>query len=148
MNHAVGDIIRYMLIGLGAGTEPEATTAPDSRTWPIYYPTEPERPDNCITVQTTQGVSTGRRMVDGKVTRQLGFQIRIRGRDDLVGYAKAKAILQLLEESVRLTEVAISGTSYTVQCVVGIGDIIPLGTEPNGSRSLFTINALAVVKQQ
>lgn len=149
MNHAAGDIIRYLLIQLNAGSRPSSVTSPDNRTWPIYYQIEPDRPDNCITVQTTQGVSTGRRMTDGKVTRNYGFQVRIRGTDEIVGYNKAKTILEIMEEQVRMNEVLIPDTSttYLVQGIVNIGDIIPIGTEQQSGRSLFTINALAVIKQ-
>lgn len=147
MDHAAGDIVRYLLINLGAGSLPESVTNPANRVWPIYYPTEQDSPDNCITIQTTQGISTGRRMNDGKVTRNYGFQVRVRGTDDIVGLAKASSILEIMEETVKMNEVAIDSATYLVQAIVNIGDIIPIGTEAQSGRTLFTINALAVIKQ-
>jgi len=140
--HSPADILRYSLIALGLGADPTAV----SPTWPIYVGAEPNVPDNVITLYDTEGRSDGRMNPTGERAEHHGIQVRVRAINHTTGYAKARAIAVALDESIVLTTVTISGTTYLIHAVSRTSDVIPLGKDVSTSkRSLFTINALAAL---
>ena len=140
--HSPADILRYALIELGVGTLPS-----DDDVWPICAINEPDLPDDCITVFDTLGLVDGRNMIDGSLAIHEGVQVHIRAADNLVGRAKAAAVLNALAESIRLTNVTIGDNIYVLFAVTRIGGILPLGTEDGTSRVIFTINAVVSLRQ-
>lgn len=142
MTDSPADVVRWILVALGVGTDPELGSA-----WPVYCSSEPDRPDNSITVYDTDGTDNGRTMVDGKLQRLFGFQVRVRSDSHGTGWTKADAIQTALAESVYQETVTVNGRSYLVHAVSRIGDVLPLGKEsPTSKRSLFTLNAGVTVR--
>lgn len=142
--HSPADVLRYLMIQLGLGTLPTNVLA-----WPIFAINEPSDPDNCITVYNTAGNDIGgRSMIDGEFHRDRGVQIRIRSTDSPTGWVKADTIKDTLSKSVYYAAVAIGTSSYLVQALNKIGDVIDLGNNaPSTKRNVLTINAMMSLKQ-
>ncbi len=138
MNHSPAEIVRQLLIDEGVGS--------DGGTWPVYSTNEPATPDNCITVYDTAGTSSGRAMIDGELLGYFGFQVRIRAKTHTIGWLKAYAV-QFALVGVYQKTVHIGSDTYFVHCIARIKDIMVLGKEPTGKRSLFTVNALVPINQ-
>lgn len=141
--HSPGDITRWLLIGLGLGADPEESTV-----WPIFATSEPDAPDNCLTLYDTTGSDDGSSMIDGELYTHHGVQVRIRAATHSGGgYAKASAIRHALAELVHDETVHVGATTYLVQCYARIGEVLTLGKDaPNSKRSLFTLNATVSLK--
>lgn len=140
--HSPAAIIRKLLIDLGLGAEPTPTAA-----WPVYDANEPTSPDNCITVYDTQGIGAGRSMIDGELLGFNGFQVRVRGVDHPTGWTKADAIQTTLAKQVLRKVVHVGASNYLVHAASRIGDVLALGKDPDSKRRIFTLNAIAAIKQ-
>lgn len=143
------EIVQWLLIKLGLATDPANTS---TQPWPAYSTGEPSSPDNCITVYDTTGQDFGRSQLDGEVLYHHGFQVRVRASEHPAGWIKANAIRIKLSGGVRQVVVSIppDGTksSYLVYNINRIGPVLTLGKEtPQSRRSLFTLNAMLVVRQ-
>ena len=139
LNHSPADIIRYLLIQMGAGVNPTVSTS----NWPIYVSSEPNLPDNCITIFDTLGEISNKNHLNGKVIEHNGFQIRVRAENHPTGYVKANSIAQLIDTELYRESVTIDSSDYCIHSVKRVSDIIPLGTDsPTSKRYLFTINFL------
>jgi hypothetical protein len=137
--HSPADVVRWMIVGLGLGTDPSAAAA-----WPVYAEGEPPAPDETITVYTTDGVDSPRTMSDGATNGTCGFQVRVRSVRHDSGFQKASEIANKLTdpEFVRNLTVTVGASDYLVYSVDYTGNVIPLGKEsPDSRRSLFTVNA-------
>ena len=135
-------IIRQLLVNLAVGTNYSL-----GGSWPVYDGSEPDTPDNCITVYGTDPEIQGHNLTDGEVTEQYGFQVRVRSVTNETGGSKAREIAQALDKSVNLTVVTISPSSYVVVAVTRGSGPIPLGKEPSTKRYLHTINCKASIRQ-
>lgn len=135
-------IIRQLLVDLAVGTNYSL-----GGSWPVYDGSEPDTPDNCITVYGTDPEIQGHNLTDGEVTEQYGFQVRIRSVTNETGGSKAREIAQALDKNVNLTAVTISPSSYVVVAVTRGSGPIPLGKEPSTKRYLHTINCKASIRQ-
>jgi hypothetical protein len=143
LTHSPADILAQVLVDIGQGSSPSNNPL---QAWPVYTTGEPNAPDNCITVKDTVGQDDGRTMPDGEPMFHPGFQIRLRATDEATGYAKANAIRTALSQILNRT-VTIGSNNYFVNCVVRIGQVLPLGKDtPHTKRSLFTLNAMLVVR--
>lgn len=140
--HSPAQIISQLLVELGLAAAPTATA-----TWPVYVSNEPTAPDNVVTVYDTQGKDGGRAMFTGELLGFSGFQIRIRAKDHPTGWVKADTIQTTLAQEVSLDTVHVEDTDYLVHAVSNIGDVLSLGKDPNSNRRLFTINAIAAIRQ-
>lgn|SRR3990167_993558 len=139
--HSPADVLRRVLITLGHGVNPPLTT------WPIYAAGEPNTPDNCITVYDTEGRNDGRSMIDGEQWEHYGVQVRIRSTTHKVGYAKAQAIAEALDQEIYDEVETIDTTTYLLHSVSRTSRVLALGKDtPNSKRTLFTINALVSLK--
>lgn len=137
------DVIQRLLIGLGLVSNP--TLGLD---WPAYVASEPDRPDDCVTVYDVQGRDFGSHQIDGFRVERRGFQVRVRARTHLTGYPKARQIAEALDTDV-LSETVVAGPGvvYCVHCCDRTSDVIPLGKDaPTTKRSLFTVNGLVTMK--
>lgn len=142
LDHSPADILRWALIDLGLGLEPPTNP------WPIYASSEPDVPDNCITVYDTIGIDDGRIMFDGNLQQHQGVQVRIRSKDHAVGWTKAAVIRSNLAREVYDASIIIDSASYLLHSVNRISNVIALGKEiPTSKRSIFVINAIVSVKQ-
>lgn len=145
MQHSPGNITRYAIIALGQGTLPVLPPG-TNLAWPVYCPTEPDRPDNCITVRTTAGRGSGRTSPDGESIGHYGVQIRVRSAEEDAGYLKTENIRLALETVHLNLTVTIGAVSYKLWCFANIGDVLPLGKAPESKRFLHTVNALLSVR--
>lgn len=145
LTHSQADIVRELLVD----ASPTVLTEPDDDlAWPGFAFNEPSNPDNCVTIYSTEGTSDGRSMIDGELQVHRGFQVRVRSKNPKTGYAKASSISQYMAKSVYQKTVVVDSSTYLVQAITKIGDILSLGTDaPKTKRSLFTINATISVKQ-
>jgi hypothetical protein len=139
LNHSPADIVCQLLISLGLVDDPLGTGTATG--WEGYVSNESSVPDNVVTVYDTQGKPDGRVMTSGEQQEHHGFQLRVRGADAQVGFAKARALAVALDQTVLRNSVTLGTSTYLVQAVSRTGEVIPLGTEPGTSRELFTINA-------
>lgn len=140
LTHSPAEIIRQLLIDLGVGTA--------SGSWPVKFATEPDNPDNVITVYNAAGRSSGRVQNGGERQEHHGFQVRVRSTSESVGYVKARVIAVALDENVLLTTVTVDSSTYRIQSISRTGDVISLGkNHPTTNLNLFTINALASLRQ-
>lgn len=138
LNHSPADVLRYLLVSLGYGTLPESDAA-----WPIYVYSEPDTPDNCITLYDTTGRTQGRTQIDGETQEHEGIQIRIRSMLRLTGFLKASEVILSLDTEVLRNSVTIDASSYLVQAVSRTGNPLHLGRDrPSSNRTLHTINVI------
>ena len=145
LNHSPADIMRYLLVNLDLGSDPDVGT--NLGDWPIYVSTEPSLPDDVITVFGTTAIHQGRLQVDGEVQERDGIQIRVRSVGYPIGYAKIKAIATALDEVLYMDGVLIDSDSYAVHSWVRTSGPLELGKQPETKRELFTLNGTIVVKQ-
>lgn len=146
LNHPVSDILRRLLVTLGAGTLPSA-----SGSWPIHLD-EPDTPDNVITVYGTVGRDDGRIQFSGERDQHRGFQVRVRAVSQIVGQAKAESVAKILDEDAYTDTVSITTdsvtSSYLVHSVSRTSEVIPIGKEtPASKRFIYTINAVAALSR-
>lgn len=122
-----------------------ATEGTDDEDWPVYATSEPEGPDDCVTVYDTQGRDDGRTMPDGVSHQHHGIQIRVRSRDHQTGYRRGMAIRRWVQR-VYDRQVTLDGATYVIECLTNVPDLINVGQDvPNGKRRVFTLNPMMVV---
>ena len=113
--------------------------------WPAYEQTEPDEPDNCITVNNTTPQLDGRSMLDGEQFQHYGFQIRVRGIDQPTAFQKIEQIRVDLNENLLDMQMTLSTAdnrqaTYDLNCVATL-QVISLGKNvPTTKRSLYTLN--------
>ena len=140
-------IVRQLLVDLGLGFNP---VGGDQATldWSCFYGQEPDRPDECITVFTTEGQDDGRSMMDGEIWHHYGIQIRLRARDERTGYAKLSGIRKTLSQGVYRRQVTVGPNVFQIQCGAKFSSVLPLGKDISTSkRQLFTLNLIAWIDQ-
>lgn len=145
MTHSFADVLQTYLVSVSLGTLGGA-----GGTWPIFLNGEPNEPDNCITIYDTDGRDYARLQPTGDQHGPAGIQVRVRAVNHRTGWTKADAIRSKLLASIRddanapyRRSVTVGSSSYVIECVVGVSDVLSLGKAPPNNRcSLFTINAL------
>jgi hypothetical protein len=146
LTHSPADILRKLLIDLGLGSQPSATTH-----WPVYVSQQPDDPDNLITLRDTTGIHDGRVHVGGEVQGRDGIQIIVRCNSFPVGWTKADTLCKTLDTDVYSATVTIDTTTYTVHSASRSGGMSPihLGKESTSSRrELFSINVTLSIREQ
>lgn len=143
LEHSPADILCQLLIDLGLGTEKS-----DGTDWPIVPNYEPDTPDNCITIYDTEGRIQGRLQYGGRNMDKHGIQLRFRSYSPKVGYAKANDVIVALDETIYQNLVTIDSNTYCVNTIDRIGNVISLGKEEDTKRSIYTVNALMIVKKK
>lgn len=145
-NHTPAEVVRRALTDNGVGSFP-APTMEECDPWPIYASGEPDKPDACITTYDTPGIDLGRVQIDGERVEALGIQIRIRAAQHSTGYRKAEEVRDVVDKEIYRTQVTIGSDVYLLVCINRETPIVMLGRERGSSRRLFTINALATIRQ-
>ncbi len=144
LQHRPADIIRYMMIGKGLGTDPPASGVYGA--WPIFCSSEPDAPDSVITTYDTTPQSDGRSMIDGEYYQHYGIQIRIRDLRSDSGWAKAAEIFRQFAENTYNVHLAIGSNTYKVCAMNSKGGIIQLAKEfPTDELNIFTINYISAL---
>jgi hypothetical protein len=140
--HAPCEIIAKLLIDLNLAN------IHTSDTWPVRSYSEPEEPDNHITVFDTTGVIQGTLQPSGELIEFVGCQIKIRSNGIPEGRIKADNIAIALDglalREVTLThKVTQQEITYVIPSVNRTGSIIPVGFDkPASKRFIHTINLL------
>ena len=149
--HTVADIIRWLLITIGQGTDPNDNDTPELRIWPVHAKSEPDSPDDCITVYSTSGTLDGQSPHDSSLWDRHGWQVRVRGRTHHSGYQKANNIRNTLA-AVYWQTITVQDpggtieTDYRVERVNIDGQVNDLNREqPTSGRYVFTINGVATI---
>lgn len=140
--HSPAEIVQQMMIDDAVGSDPEVEPVGD---WPVSSTTEPDEPDQSITVYDTTGLDDGRGQTDGGLWSHFGLQFRVRAsthRSD--GFPKVESIRQYLSGVLTRQVTMTDGTAtYVVNAITRIGQTIYLGTDPTSSkRKSFTVNAM------
>lgn len=142
MTHSPARVLSKLLVDLTVGTDPTANTD-----WPVYTDGEPPSPDNTITTFNKEGGQTIRFMPTGTFDGPMGVQVRIRGKDNPTGWAKADALATALSQVYR-ESVTVESSTYLVHCLSQMGSVLSLGKEaPTSKRNLFTVNMVMSVQQ-
>ena len=142
LKHSPANILRWLLIDLNLGTNPAS-----GGSWPIFTESEPNTPDDCLSIYDTAGAQNGRTGPDGERQEHHGVQIRVRAGVAKAGFLKARTLALALDSTIYQDGIVVEGTSYQVQNTTRTSDVLPLGKEPTSKRSLFTINSLISVRQ-
>lgn len=115
--------------------------------WAVRVSTEPEEPDDVITLFDTTPITQGRLHRSGKTVQQFGIQIRLRSNQDYdVGYGKLMSISSALDKVKRQT-VIIDGKTYLVHAFTQVTGITPLREMETRQRLLFTLNLLTSIEE-
>lgn len=145
LTHSPADVLRRLLISLGLGVDPPPTSTTQ---WPVYAGSEPDEPDNTVTVTDTSGLLHGREMVGGETQAHEGVQVRVRGLTHPVAYARADLIKVALDAQYQDVVTMPDATRYLVWAVHRTTGVLALGKETKASkRSIFTINARLSVRK-
>lgn len=141
------NVIRWLLVALGEGSDPTPWAAGSGNDWPVSAGGEPDTPDSAISVFGTAPRGDGRQMKgDREGKRHHGFQVRVRSEDWRKGGEKAQSIKRTFDETVYDNTVVIDGKSYLVHGVYG-AQVTELGREvPSSKRWLFVINATTTIR--
>jgi hypothetical protein len=129
-----------------------------SNPWPIGADTESDVTDDLVTIYDTQGVNEGRTTPNCQRQEHPGVQVRVRSTTPLAGFKKAQQIGVALDQvgypegsawtPQRTVTIPGSTATYRVFAVTRNTNIINAGKNvPNTKHSIFTINAILVLKQ-
>lgn len=137
--HLAEEIIREYLIDAGVVSRPG-----DDLTWPCFVGSEPNSPDNVVTIFGTTNVPQGRTF-DGELQEQYGFQVRIRAKTFPVGRTKSLAIRQALINAAHVS-VVLDESEYVIQNFSRVRNVMSLGRDGKSSaREIMVINATFAV---
>lgn len=141
--HSPAGITAQLVRDLSLGTDPA-----DSLAWPVFVGSEPDTPDNCITVYDTPGRTEGRIQVTGEIPKKHGIQVRVRGSGFTVAEDKIYAIQQAFEETVRRDVVLYRSNNYIVHAITNSSPVSNLGRATGSSRRfIYTLNSIVTVHQ-
>lgn len=140
--HSPCEIIGQLLIDLAIGTDSQ------SADWSVFVDSEPDLPDECITVYGGANILEGRVQPTGETQEQHGIQIRVRSAVHSTGWAIANSICHKLDTQVNQDIVTIGASSYNVHSVDRTSGPFHIGKEsPTSKREVFTINATCSLRQ-
>lgn len=121
------------------GTDPSV-----NGNWPCFISSEPDSPDDCITLYDYTGQDDGR-LMHGNLIQHPALQIRIRSNDYATGYVKADEIMNNIAE-VGNSVISVGSNSYMIVCYSKIKPINYLGRQVAvRGRCLFSINCLVCI---
>ena len=145
LNHSPADVARWLLVGLGLGSDPSL-----SQPWPAYID-EPDAPDSILWLDDTAGRIDGRLMPTGEVEVHKGLILKVRDPLKKVAYQKIAAVVAGLLETTTATyprTVAIGSNSYCVYNLTLTSDVMTMGKETSSSkRSLYSANFVIKVRE-
>jgi hypothetical protein len=141
LSHSPAKIVRQLLINSEVARQVPLVP------WPVYALSEPESPDDVLTVFNTSGVDHGRLMPTGERSQHEGIQVRVRAASEEEGYIKSMEVAEFFDRVLRV-EVALGDNTYILHSFNRTSPVISLGKEsPESKRYLFTINGLLLVEE-
>lgn len=142
LTHSPADVIASLLVDNGV-----TVAASTGNAWSTFIDTEPDAPDNCVTIYNTSGRLLGRTHVDKEVQLTHGIQIRVRATTNPVGYSKMSAISEVCDAVAR-GAITLDAIDYLVHSMTRSSDVLSLGKLPETNRSIFTINYLLSITKE
>lgn len=139
--HTGAEVLRAALVAAGVCSLPGRKVGE----WPGYVGHMPKMPDNAVCVYDTAGWRTGRIQKTGESLSKPGWQVRVRAAGHREGVTKMHEIQNALDGILR-DPVTIDSVAYTVQATTQVGTVIPIGLEPEGTRTQFTLNGTITFK--
>lgn len=152
--HAPGEVVRALLIQLGVGSD--GITYLD---WPIFIDEEPDKPDNCITIEEIQGKLDGVHQPTGETIEHYGFHISIRcvrtttgTASQIPGYRiarnKVDQVCVQLSQNVAQLILTLDNIQYLISGCLQLSSADPLGKARNNSgRYRFTVDYQITIVQ-
>lgn len=159
--HLPAQVVQWLLVAAGQGSDPTALVNGQLGAWPVYADREPDGdgvPDEVLTVYDSDAQDDGQTMVDGEPFQHYGFSVRVRARAADVGRAKAEALRKFFAETPRYAssnaDVTVpsraEGSVAAVYRVYNFSKVVPvrrMGQETGKTRRhLFTVNVTAPVR--
>lgn len=136
--HSAADVLAQALVDAGQLADPETL-----QDWTARVGSEPDTPDNVVTLYDTQSKETGRDHNTGRGFSLSGVQVRVRGREHATGWRRASDLSIWLGESLYQRQVTLGGVTYLIHCAASVSDPLAIGkADPAGRRHLFTVNLL------
>ena len=150
--HGPADVFRWLLVQMNLGSDPTLWETGKGQDWPVQESTEPDQPDNCITVYDTTPRRDARMMTTGETYYHWGMQIRIRAQFKPYAAAKVHRMKVFLDQGVDQATVVVPATDaypYSAQYLVpacSSNEPIYLGSDsPRTKRYVYTLNVTAPV---
>lgn len=150
LEHSPADVLARVLAALGLGTLALEDAEDQARTdWAVKVSKTPDKPDRVIVLTDTAGRDLGRPGRPGRRVSLYGVQIKVRAATHPAGWAKCSQLLEQLSlrASVYDRQVSVGSAVYVVHSVQFTGPPLVVGVEPGTSRRVFTLNALAGIRQ-
>lgn len=141
LNHSPADIVRWLLIDLNVGTDPNLQD-----NWPFFCDGEGDTPDNAITAFNTSGIVQGEIQFNGEVQEHYGLQFRLRATKPTVAWPKINEVMRAIDQQVNNNVITVEGTQYYVECIARTGTVFALG-KVDGKRYVYTLNATVSLRQ-
>ena len=141
LTHSPANIVRWLLVNAA-----QATTPISNGLWPAFHSSEPNMPDNCITVYNNgTGLVQGTTNTDNEIQEHYGIQVKVRSSNPETCYSKMQALCNYMDRQVNASSVTVSddyGTStYVVHALTRVGTIMDLGKDVSeGKRNTMTAN--------
>ena len=107
---------------------------PGTRNFPVYLSTEPEEPENCITIYD-QGLLEDGRLMEGELIEHPECSIRIRSKSYSEGWTQLNTIAKTIEDTVWKI-LSIKSRRYRIQSITLVNRQ-SIGRDAN-DRSIFT----------
>jgi hypothetical protein len=140
--HSPACILQAILVARGLGA------SPPNLIWPIYIDSQPDLPDNLISVLNEIGKDYGRVQINGERLEHHGVTVSVRAGLSPLGYSKARQIAIVLDSSIYFDEVSIESSSYLVYAVTRTSDVVYRGKESETSkRGIHSMTAVLALKQ-
>lgn len=145
MTHSVADIALSALFSAG-----QVTAYPNAWTGSAHG--EPDDPDEAVTLYDQAGRRSDRDTHTNNYAEFYGLQVRVRSRTSHSGAYKAKLLRQFLLawNGGNVTIAAKGGVpaaTYKLNGFADVGDVLPIGREPQTGRFITTINMLVTAYQ-
>lgn len=141
LNHSPAEVIRQLLIDQGEATHPDSDS-----TWPAFYSSLPDNPDNAIGVNDTTGVNSGKVHISGEMQIHYGVQIVVRGINPNISWRKANALFNALSAIKRVT-VTVGTYGYTVMAITPREPIGYGGRDSVSVRRNHSVNCLVALRE-
>lgn len=149
--HSPQKVVAKLLLARGLVTDPawwlthQQCDADATRDWPGFANTEPNDPDNCITVYRAADRLDARILSTGQNVKHLGITVRVRGATDDVAFAKVQSLEVDLTERATDQTVTLGSQQYLVQSFPQVSQIAGFRSAPGSDRWVYTLNCLAVI---
>jgi len=142
LTHPPAEIIGQLLVDLSVGTN---TLSAD---WAVFIESEPDTPDESITVFDTANTYQGTIQISGETQEFHGIQVRVRGGRYSTAWAIVNDVAVKMDTQVKRDIVTLSSSTYNVHGAHRTSGPIHLGREsPQSKREIFTLNYLVSIRQ-